>query len=98
MTHLLRDNLAPLMFAGLIAFMLIGYGMPHSVAWPTAKASVAAMDAADAAAVSVRQVFSSYRTDGGHSGQHLWPAAQIMMLSALGPIGFAAMLANTRMA
>jgi tripartite ATP-independent transporter DctM subunit len=32
MMHLIRDNLAPLMFAGLIAFMLIGYPAAFSLA------------------------------------------------------------------
>jgi tripartite ATP-independent transporter DctM subunit len=32
MTHLIRDNLAPLMFAGLVVFMLIGYPAAFSLA------------------------------------------------------------------
>ena len=50
-----------------MAFMMMASGVPRSVAWPTAEANVAVMDAADAAAVSVRQVIPSYRSDGGHA-------------------------------
>ncbi len=83
-----------------MAFMLIASGMPRSVAWPTAEANVAVMDAADAAAVSVRQVFSSYRSDGGHSmaQQQVWPPAQLMMLAAFMPLGLGAMLSSMRVA
>jgi hypothetical protein len=81
-----------------MAFMMIASGMPRSVAWPTAEANAAVMDAADAAAVSVRQAFASYRSEGGHSGRQLWPPAQLMMLAALMPLGFGAMLMNVRVA
>jgi hypothetical protein len=79
-----------------MAFMLIASGMPRSVAWPTAEANVAVMDAADAAAGSVRQAFASYRAVGGHSGRQ-WPPAQLMMLAALAPLGFGTLLMNVRM-
>jgi hypothetical protein len=79
-----------------MAFMLIAYGIPSAVAWPTAEANVAAIDAADAAAVTVRQAFSSYRTDGGHSARQ-WPPEQLMMFAALLPLGLGAMLAQMRM-
>ncbi len=82
-----------------MAFMLIASGMPHSVAWPTAEANAAVMDAADAAAVSVRQAFASYRSEGGHAvTRRSWPPAQLMMLAALVPLGFGAMLMNVRVA
>ena len=79
-----------------MAFMLIAYGMPSSVAWPTAEANAAAIDAVDAAAVTVRQVFSSHRTDGGHSSRP-WPPEQLMMFAAFLPLGLGAMLAQMRM-
>ncbi len=78
-----------------MAFMMIAYGMPSSVAWPAAEANVAVIEAADAAAGTVRQAFSSYRTDGGHSARQ-WEPAQLMMLAAFLPMGLGAMLAQVR--
>ena len=80
-----------------MACMFMASGVPRSVAWPAAEANVAAMEAADVAAVSVRQAFSSYRTDGGHaSAQQGWPAAHLLMLAVLMPLSVGAMLANGR--
>lgn len=82
-----------------MAFMLMASGMPHAVAWPTAEANAAVMDAADAAAVSVRKAFASYRSEGGHSvSRQAWAPDQLMMLAAMLPLSFAAMLAGTRLA
>lgn len=84
-----------------MAFMMIAAGMPQSVAWPTAKANAAAMDAADVAAASVQKVFSSYRSEGGHSSSSArggWPVANLMMLAVLVPLNFNAMLSAMRVA
>jgi hypothetical protein len=82
-----------------MAFMLIASGVPRAVAWPAAEANAAVMDAADAATVSVQQVFSSYRTDGGHSvARQFWPPAQLMMLAFLMPLNINAMLSTLRVA
>lgn len=81
-----------------MAAMLIASGMPHSVAWPTAEANAAVMDAADVAAVSVQRAFAGHRTEGGHSARQFWPPAQLMMLAALMPFNIGAMLAAVRMA
>jgi len=80
-----------------MACMFMASGVPRSVAWPAAEANVAAMEAVDVATVTVRQAFSSYRTDGGHaSAQQGWPAAHLLMLAVLTPLSFGAMLANGR--
>lgn len=80
-----------------MACMFMASGVPRSVAWPTAEANVAAMEAVDIAAVSVRQAFSSYRSDGGHAtAQQGWPAAHLLMLAVLTPLSVGAMLANGR--
>jgi hypothetical protein len=86
-----------------MAFMMIASGVPRSVAFPTAEANVAVMDAADAAAVSVQRVMSSYRTDGGHAvarqswpPAHLLPPAHLMMLAMLVPLNFGTMLTSMR--
>jgi hypothetical protein len=82
-----------------LAFMLIASGVPRTVAWPTAEANVAAMDAADAAAVSVQKVFGGYRTDGGHGVvRQPWPPASLMMLAFLVPLNLGAMLSTFRVA
>jgi len=82
-----------------MAFFMMASGVPRSVAWPTAEANAAVMDAADAAAVSVQQAFASYRTEGGHSvSRQIWPPAQLMMLAAMMPLGFGAILSSMRMA
>ena len=82
-----------------MACMFMASGLPRSVAWPAAEANIAAMEAADVAAVSVRQAFSSYRTDGGHaSAQQGWPAAHLLMLAVLMPLSIGAMLTNGRVA
>lgn len=73
MTASMPPPMAPSMIWPM-AFMMIASGVPRSVAWPTAEANAAALDAADAAAVTVRQVFSRYHTDGGHAASHqTWP-------------------------
>ena len=50
-----------------ITAMMMQAGFPYDVASPSAKASTAAMDAADAARQQLDNVFSSYRSDGGHA-------------------------------
>jgi hypothetical protein len=82
-----------------MAFMLIASGVPRAVAWPTAEANVAAMEAADAAAVTVQKVFAGYRTDGGHSVvRHPWPPVSLMMFALLAPLNLSTMLSTFRMA
>lgn len=80
-----------------MASMFMASGVPRSVAWPAAEANVAAMEAVDVAAVTVRKAFSSYRTDGGHaSAQQGWPAAHLLMLAVLTPLSVGAMFTNGR--
>jgi hypothetical protein len=78
-----------------MAFTLIASGVPRSVAWPAAEANAAAMDAVDAAAVTVQQVFPGYRTDGGHAVvRQFWP--HLVMLAVLMPLSVGAMLTTMR--
>jgi hypothetical protein len=85
-----------------MAFMLMASGMPHAVAWPTAEANAAVIDAADVAAASVRRAFSSYRTDGGHCATAVvpsaWPPVQLMALAALLPLTLGTLLTSFRVA
>lgn len=46
---------------------MMAVGVPQSVAWPTAQANVAAMDAFNTAAKSVEEAVVNYRSDGGHA-------------------------------
>ena len=50
-----------------MAFMMVSSGVPHTVAWPTAEANAAVLDAADAATQSIKKAFASYHTEGGHA-------------------------------
>lgn len=81
-----------------MAFMLMSSGVPHSVAWPTAEANAAVMDAADAATQSIKQVMASYRTDGGHgaASSAAWPHESMLTLAALMPLNISTMLAALR--
>ncbi len=82
-----------------MAFMLMSSGVPHAVAWPTAEANAAVMDAADAATQSIKQVFASYRSEGGHSASaQAWPQADMLTFAALVPLNISRMLAAMRMA
>ena len=81
-----------------IAVMLMSAGVPRSVAWPTAEANVAVMDAADAAAVSVKQVFESYQTGGGQAVTSFWPPNSFMTLAGFSPFNINAMMATFRFA
>jgi hypothetical protein len=54
-----------------ITAMMMSAGFPYDVASPSAKASTAALDAADAARKQMDNVFSAYRTDGGHAAAQL---------------------------
>jgi len=81
-----------------MAFMLMSSGVPHSVAWPTAEANAAVMDAADAATQSIKQVMASYRTDSGHgtASSSAWPHENMLTLAALVPLNISTMLAAMR--
>ncbi len=81
-----------------MAFMLMSAGVPRSVAWPTAEANAAVMEAADVAAVSVKQVFASYQTPGGHAVSSFWPPATLMTMAAFAPFNVNAIINAFRFA
>lgn len=62
--------------------MLMSTGMPYAVAEPTARASAATFDAVDAARQQANNIFSAYRSDGGHAVAQLihWPMAVMLAL------------------
>ena len=64
--------------------MMMTAGLPYDVASPSAKAGTCAMDAADAARQQMDNLFSAYRSDGGHA------AAQVLTLPWVFAASFAA--------
>lgn len=72
-----------------MAFALMAAGVPHSVAWPTAQANIAALDAAEAATASFNNAFSSYRSDGGHAVVQLASPRRILAALFFAPFGAA---------
>jgi hypothetical protein len=82
-----------------MAFMMMASGVPRSVAWPTAEANLAVMDAAEAATASMQNALASYRSDGGHAVvRHQWPTTQMMLLAMLVPLNFGTVLSSLRIA
>jgi hypothetical protein len=82
-----------------MAVMMMSSGVPRNVAWPTAEANVAVMEAADVAAATVQRVFSGYRTEGGHSVvRQPWPPASLMLTAFLAPLSLGSVLMSMRIA
>lgn len=73
------------------AFAMVSNGVPESVAFPAAEANVAAADAAMAVSVAVEQVFSSYRSEGGHASAQIvrLPMPDVFAAVAAVPLGLA---------
>lgn len=76
-----------------MAFMMISQGVPHAIAWPTAEANAAVLDAADVARRSIQKAFASYQTESGHAaGGNVWPPAEMLTLFAAVPLNVGTML------
>lgn len=54
-------------FQGPMTAWLMAAGLPYAVAAPTARGNAATMDAALAARQNLDNIYSSFRTDGGHA-------------------------------
>ena len=81
-----------------MAFMMMSSGVPHAVAWPTAEANAAVLDAADAATQSIKKVFASYHGEGGHASSHgTWPPTDMLTLMAMLPLNVGTMFTALRM-
>jgi hypothetical protein len=75
-----------------MAFMMMSQGVPHAVAWPTAEANAAVMDAAEVARRSINKAFASYQTESGHAtSANPWPAADMLTLFAAVPLNVGTM-------
>lgn len=54
-----------------VACFLVAAGMPIKAAWPAAEASVHAIEATMKAAEGVQEIFSAYRSQGGHAAAQI---------------------------
>ena len=73
-----------------MAYGMMAFGVPRDVAMPTAEANAAAFRAAETAAAPFQEVFSSYRSDGGHATAQLKYLQRMVAALMLSPIGAAA--------
>jgi hypothetical protein len=81
-----------------MAFMMMSSGVPHAIAWPTAEANAAVLDAAETARRSIKQVFASYQSEGGHAGgANSWPPMNMLTLMAAIPMNVGTMFTALRM-
>jgi hypothetical protein len=81
-----------------MAYVMMSSGVPHAVAWPTAEANAAVLDAADVATRSIKKVFASYQSEGGHAaGGNAWPPVDILTLMTVIPLNIGTMFATLRM-
>jgi len=76
-----------------MAIVMMSSGVPHAVAWPTAEANIAALDAAEAARQSFKQAFASHQAGDGHAaGGGAWPPqANFLALMAMVPLNIGTM-------
>jgi len=89
---------APPTAAWPMAFLMMSSGVPHAVAWPTAEANAAVLDAAETARRSISEAFASYRTEGGHTaGASMWPPMEALTLMAAVPLNIGTMLTAMRL-
>jgi hypothetical protein len=81
-----------------MAVIMMSSGVPQAVAWPTAEANVAVLDAAEVARRSIKKAFASYQTDGGHAaGGNVWPPLEMLTLMAVVPLNIGTMFTAMRM-
>lgn len=75
-----------------MALWMVALGVPRSVAEPTAKANLAALDAAQTAVATVEQAFANYRSESGHAvAQVIAPASLTKSVMSAAPMLVAAM-------
>ena len=70
-----------------MAYGMMTAGVPREVAWPTAEANAAAMDAAEAATDAINTVFASYRSESGYAMAQVIGPRQIMAAIMVAPFG-----------
>jgi hypothetical protein len=72
-----------------MAYGLMSAGVPRDIAWPTAEANAAAIDAAEAASEALNQAFASYHSESGHAVAHIIAPKQLVAAMLLAPMGAA---------
>ena len=60
------------LYRGPMTLALVNAGMPYAIAAPTARASAAALDAADAMRMQTIKSFASYHSESGHASSQLF--------------------------
>jgi hypothetical protein len=70
-----------------MAYGMMAFGVPRDVAMPTAEANATFFDAANTAAAPFQEVFSSYRSDGGHASSQIKYLQRMVAALMLSPIG-----------
>lgn len=69
------------------AFAMMTAGVPSSVAWPTAEANAAALEAAEAATEEINNAFASYRSESGYAVIQIVPPKKLMAALLVAPFG-----------
>lgn len=81
-----------------MAMVMMSSGVPHAIAWPTAEANVAVLDAAEVARRSMKAAFASYQSEGGHAaGGNTWPPVDLLTMMAVVPLNIGTMFAAMKM-
>lgn len=73
-------------FAWPMAYSMIAQGVPDSVAWPTAEANAAVIDATAIITEQAQQSFASYQSAGGFAMAHVWAPKTLSAFAALTPM------------
>lgn len=73
-------------FAWPMAYSMIAQGVPDSVAWPTAEANAAVLDATAVLTEQAQQTFASYQSAGGFAMAHVWAPKTLAAFATLAPL------------
>jgi len=69
-----------------MAYTMMTMGVPRTVAWPTAEANVAVIEATETARQQIKKSFASYRSTGGHATAQIAFPGQLMLAAAGAPL------------
>lgn len=69
-----------------MAYSMMSIGVPRAVAYPTAEANVAVIEAAETAKQQMTKSFASYRSSGGHATAQIVFADQLVLAAAATPL------------
>lgn len=74
-----------------MAFMMMGMGMPRTVAYPLAQANTAAMEAVNTTTRAAKETFSSYRSDSGYASAQIRFQPSTAIAALMMPLGLYAL-------